>query len=138
MTDIHYKRNGDTITKLVDTGTEPNTPAKIENHAQYRMLRVSTTDNKIIDNGTDTITIMIEAIDKLDVLQNNEQNVLNYDGDVNVNIDGKKMTKKLSGGTTSFNLTTQKVSDSIIKIVANSLSDKPAESDSIKIKVVSA
>jgi hypothetical protein len=55
---------------------------------------------------------------------------------VTVRIDGAAVTKTVSGGTVEFDVTTEKPAGETIEIVAKSLADHPAESDSVKLGVM--
>ena len=141
MAEITYEMTGDGwIDKLIDTGTDPNTPARVHPHSAYRTLSVSTEDGDISNDGADTETVMISVVDGLEVVRGTDPadaTVLDYDGDVTLSIDGVETTKTLSNGNVSFNLTTDKSAGSTITVTAKSLADHPAESDSAEIEVVS-
>lgn len=95
----------------------------------------------LLNDGTDTETVTIEVIDGLNVARGTDPSkaaVLDYDGDVILSVDGQQTTKTLTNGSVSFGLTTDKPAGSEIKIVAESLADHPAESDSATIEVVTA
>jgi len=107
----------------------------------YRHLHLSLADAQVTNDGTDTETVTISVVDGLDVARGDvpeNATVLDHSGDVILFVDGQQTTKTLTNGKVEFDLTTDKPAGSEIEIVAESLADHPAESDSAIIKVVSA
>lgn len=138
MSLINYTHNeGEPfVTEHVDTGTQV---AEITGHIPYHKLRAETEDGEIAGDGQDTETVTIEVVDGLEIARGSEADpaaVLDYDGDVTLSIDGVETTKALTDGSVSFEVTTEKLAGSTIEIVAESLADHPAESDSATIEVV--
>lgn len=132
--------DGEQIDKLIDTGTPPNDPARVQPHSAYRHLNVTLADGTVVNDDTDDEAVSIEIIDGLEVVRGTtttDATVLDYNGDVTISVDGAEMTKTLSNGSVSFDVTTEKPAGSTIKIVAETLGDHPAESDSATIEVVS-
>lgn len=131
----YYRDNGDEfVTEEVTTDTQT---AEVRGHLPYRVCHVTLVDGQLTNDGTDTETITIDVVSGLDVTRGDSPTKLDYDGDVTLTIDGVETTKTLTNGSVSFDVTTKKLSGSTIKIVAESLADHPAESDSATIEVVS-
>jgi hypothetical protein len=103
----------------------------------YRGLSVAVDGGQLSNNGSDIETVAIELTNRKELLQDDNVALLDYDGGVTLKIDGVETTKTLTGGSVSFDLTTEKPAGSSINIVAESLADHPAESDSVTIEVVS-
>lgn len=138
MSSIEYERNGEFIDELTYTPTGENNPATAHEWEAYRRLEISVSDGGLTTGGSDTETVTVRAISNLDYHSNDRDTTLDIDKSVTVIIDGQGVTKTLSGGSVSFDLTTQKPAGSEIEIVAESLADHPAESDSATIEVVEA
>lgn len=139
MSSTEYKHsNGDEyITELTHTDTQT---AKTVGHIPCRHINVSISDGQLFNNNTDIETVSIRVMDGLEVARGADlenATVLDYGGDVTLSIDGVETTKTLTDGSVSFDLTTDKPAGSTIKIVAESLADHPAETDSATIEVVS-
>jgi len=103
-------------------------------------LRVTTANQEITNDGSDTETVNVAVVDGLEVMRGTDPTnatVLDYNGDVTLSVDGQQTTKTLTNGSVSFDLTTDKPAGSEIEIVAESLADHVAESDSATIEVVS-
>jgi len=103
-------------------------------------LTVVLDDGQVINDNTDTETVMIKVVDGLEVVKGTSPSnatVLDYGGDVTLSVDGQQTTKTLTNGTVEFDLTTDKSAGSEIEIFAESLADHPAESDSATIEVMS-
>jgi len=135
MSSTKYTHNDgdDYVTELTHTGTQT---AETHAHIPYRQLRVSLSDGSLANDGTDTETVTIEVVSGLDVSRGDSATVLDYNGDITITVDGKQTTKTLTNGSVSFDVTTTKSAGSEIEIVAESLADHPAESDSATIEVV--
>jgi len=119
---------------------ETNEQTALRKVGAYRRLSVSLDDGQVTTGGSDTETVTIEVVDGLEVAEGTDPTdaaVLYYDGDVTLSVDGVETTKTLTNGRVEFDLTTEKSTDSEIEIVAESLADHPAESDSAIIEVVS-
>jgi len=113
----------------------------VPNTGPYRRLHITLADGFVANDGTDTEAVTVEVVDGLEVARGAEltdATVLDYDGDVTMSIDGVEVVKTLANGSVSFNLTAEKSAGKTIDIVAKSLADHPAESDSATIEVVSA
>jgi len=139
MSSTEYIHNdGDRfVTEKVDTGIQV---AEVHGHIPFRQLLVRLNDGQVTNSGTDTETVTINVVDGLEVARGTDPNnatVLGYEGGLTVSIDGVETTKTLSNGTVSFDLTTDKPAGSTITVIAESLADHPAESDSVEIEVVS-
>lgn len=136
MSSTEYTHNDgdDYVTELVTTDAQT---AEVYGHLPYRVLQVGVSDSQLTNDGTDTETVTVEVVSGLDVARGDDPTVLDYDGDVTISIDGNETTKALTNGTVAFDLTTDKPAGSEIEIVAKSLADHPAESDSATIEVVS-
>jgi len=131
-----YSRDGDFVNKKISFGEKEIT---LSPSSPFRYINISFTDGQMINDGTDTETVTVEVVNGLEVVRGSDPSnatVLDYDGDVTVTIDGVETTKTLSNGTVSFDLTTDKPAGSTIEIVAESLTDHPAKSDSAEIEVV--
>lgn len=137
--EFNLSQNGLQIIEKLD---RPYGSATRQGHLAYHQLHLSFDDSELINDGTDTETVTISVVDGLEVARGTDTanaTVLAYDGgDVTVSVDGVETTKTLSGGTVSFDLTTTKSAGSEIVVEAVGLSDRPAESDSATIEVVSA
>lgn len=136
MSSIEYKhKHGDDyVTETITTSTQT---AEVYGHIKYRQLRISLSESELINDGSDTETVTIEVVSGLDVSRGDPPTMLDYNGDVTITVDGKQTTKTLTNGSLSFDLTTDKPAGSEIEIVAESLANHPAESDSATIEVVS-
>lgn len=137
MSSTEYVHNDgdDYVTEQVDTG---NQVAEVYGHIPYRHLLVTVSDGQIANDGEDTETVTVEAVDGLEVARGTdptEASVLDYDGDMTVTVDGQEVTKTLTNGSVEFDITTEKSAGSTIEIVAESLVDHPAKSDSVTIEV---
>lgn len=122
------------VVKKIDTG---NQLAEVYGHLPYRVLRLSLADGQAANDGTDTETVTIKVVSGLDVARGESPTVLDCNGDVTITVDGKQTTKTLANGSVSFNLATDKPAGSEIEVVAESLENHPAKSDSTTIEVVS-
>lgn len=103
-------------------------------------LRVTTQDGQVLNDGIDTETVTITVVDGLEIARGTDPadaTVLDYDGDMTVTVDGVETAKTLTKGSVSFDVTTEKQAGSTIEVVAESLADYPAESDSAEIEVIS-
>jgi hypothetical protein len=132
-TDYTHNDGDDYMTEKVDTG---NQIAEVYGYLPYRKLNVTTSDGSVSTGGSDSVTVTVEVISQLDYLNNDRETMLAHDGDVTVRIDGAAVTKTVSGGTVEFDVTTEKPAGETIEIVAKSLADHPAESDSVKLEVM--
>jgi hypothetical protein len=136
MNSIKYQHtSGDEyVTESIDTGTQV---AQITGHLPYHRLRISHDDGVITNNGTDTETITVEVVDGVQVArENTPADVLGYDGDVTVEIDGAETTKSVTDGSVSFDLTTSKPAGAKIAVQAVELNATPSDSDSVSIEVI--
>lgn len=139
MKSTEYSKSGDWVVKEIDFQL-PKGQKSISMDVPYRKLHVSLSDGQVANDDTDTETVSVAVVDGLEVARGTdpaEATVLDYDGDVALTIDGVKTTKTLSGGGVTFDVTTTKDAGETIEIVAGSLADHPAESDSATIEVVS-
>lgn len=133
---IEYELNGEYIDKIIKRDGDEY---RIMPRFSRRWMHLNYDDGQI-QNNTDTETIVITVVDGLEVVRGTHPTnatVLDYNGDVNLSVDGTTTTKTLTNGSVSFDLTTDKPAGSEIEIVAESLADYPAESDSATIEVVS-
>lgn len=136
-----YERNGGWIDKKIDTKSENNSPAVIPNKCPYIHLRINVDKKQIINNNSDSVAVTIKTVNGIEVCHGTEltnASVVAHNGTVEIHIDEKLTTKEISDGILSFNLKTDKPTGTSINIVAESLVDDPAESDSTTIEVVSA
>lgn len=127
----------DFLTTHIETDTQT---AKVTGEIPYRNINLYMGSKQIINDGADAATVTIEVVDGLEVANRTDPanaTVLDYDGEVAVFIDGVETTKILTGGSVSFDVTTQKSAGSTIEIVAGGLSDHPSEGDTETIEVVS-
>ncbi len=137
-TEYQHSDGDDYVTENVTTDVQT---AEMYGHLPYRVLKLGTFDGQLTNDGTDTEMLTVEVVDGLEVAKGTDPGnatVLDYDGDVALSIDGAETTKTLSNGTVSFELTTEKSAGSTIEIVAETLADHPAESDSATIEVIQA
>lgn len=144
----NYQRGHNSVPIQIDSGGDVVVVEDITKSGQvylslehpYRVMFVRLSNNQIKNNDTDVVTVSLSIVDGLEVSRDTDRvnaTVLDYDGDVVLSIDGSKTTKTLTNGSVEFDLTTDKPAGSEIEIVAESLSDHPAESDSATIEVVS-
>lgn len=144
-----YERGFDKVPIEVGSGGDSVIARKTSESGQeylsynsaYRHIHVSLSDSKLVNGGASTTTVTIKVVDGIEVARGTEPvdaTVLDYDGDVTISVDGNETTKTLTNGSVSFDLTTDKPAGSEIEIVAESLADHPAESDSTTIEVVSS
>jgi hypothetical protein len=136
LIEIEYEHTtGDEyVTELTHTETQT---AETYGHLPYRQLRVSAEDGQLKNSGSDTETIIIEVINGLQLARGETPaDVLAYDGDVTVEIDGAETTKSMTGGSVSFDVTTSKPAGASISVRAVGLNNHPVESDSVSIKPV--
>jgi hypothetical protein len=132
--EYNHKDNDDYVTEITHTETQT---AETYGHIPYHQLRVSADDGQLINNGSDTELVTVEVVNGLQVVQNETPaDAVDYNGDVTVSVEGIETTKSVTNGTTSFDITTQKSASSSIEVTAESLSEKPAESDDVEIEVV--
>lgn len=134
-TEFKHSDGDDYVTELTHT---ENQTAEAYGHIPYRHLRVSLSDGQLLNDGTDSETVTIEVVSGLNVVRVESPTVLDYDGNLNLSLDGSKMTKTLTNGSVEFDITTDKQAGSEIEIVAESLADYPADPASATIEVVSA
>jgi hypothetical protein len=137
-TKYQHNDSDDYVTELVTTDAQT---AEIDGHLPYRVLSLSANNGQVANDGTDTETVTVKVVDGLEVARGIDPanaTVLDYDGDVTLTVDGQKTTKTVTNGSVEFDLTTDKPAGSEIDVVAESLADHPAESDSEMIEVVSA
>lgn len=138
LTKYTHNNGGDYVTEYVETA---NQVAEVVGHIPYRHLTVTASDRQVTNDSTDTETVTVSVVDGVKVSRGTdpaEATVLDYSGDVTMRIDGVETTKTLTGGSVSFDLTTEKPAGSTIEVGAVGLADHPAESDSVEIEVVSA
>lgn len=134
---MRYEANGDFVRA---EGETPNQIFAFPHFSALKYLNVSLSDRGVVSDGTDFETVTISVVDGLEVARGTdpaEATVLDYSGDVTLSVDGSTTSKTLTNGTVSFDLTTDKPAGTEIEIVAESLADHPAESDSATIEVVS-
>lgn len=132
-----HKDGDDYVTEQVTTDAQT---AEIYGSLPYRVLRITLGDGQVLNDGSDTETITVSVVDGLEVVRRTDSanaTVLDYDGDVSLSVDGEKVSKTLTNGSVEFDITTDKPAGSEIEIVAESLADHVAESDSATIEVVS-
>lgn len=138
MANSTYERDGGGyIKEIVETESQT---ATIEGHLKYRVLSVSVSKDKIINDGVDTVTVTITVLDGLDIARGTDPGaatVLDYDGNVSILIEGNEMTKLATNGTVQFELTADKTAGSSLECVAVGLDGHPAEGDREVIEVVS-
>jgi hypothetical protein len=135
---ITYEKSGDWIRELTTTPTGLNDPSIVEQWKPHRHFAVSLSNGRISNGGTETATV--EVVDGLEVARGTSPKnaaVLDCGGDVKLSVDGNETVKNLTNGSVEFDLTTDKSAGTEIEIVAESLADYPAESDSATIEVVS-
>lgn len=138
MPRFEYERDGDNIVRHINTDRQTITESPFK---PYSRLLVATDDGRLANNGTDAETVAVTVRDGLKIARGTEitdTSILDHNGDVTVLIDGEAVTKTLTGGSVSFELTTEKAAGETIEIVAESLADVPAESDSAEIEVIQA
>jgi len=143
---IEYVRGSDTVPiEVTPTGDSIIARKKTQNqtvrayHSRYRHLSITVEDGTLKNDGTDTETVTVRVMNGLEVTRGTDPSdatVLGYDGEATVRVDGQQTTKTVSGGSVSFDLTTVRSPGSVIEIVAETLDDHPAESDSATVKVV--
>jgi len=134
LTEFAHNDGDDYLTELTHTDFQT---AETYGHIPYRLLSVSVSKGSVVNDGTDTETVTIRCLSSLDMVNNNRETVLSYDGDVTVTVNGAEITKALTNGSVSFDLTTTKTAGSEIQVVTESLVDHPAESDRAIIEVES-
>ena len=100
-------------------------------------IRVTVEDGTVTNDGTDTERITVWLVNEFMDPEKpfDDIAVLDRNDDVTVTVDGAELTKTLTNGIVSFDVTTEKSADSTIEIVAESLADHLAESDSATIEV---
>jgi len=134
LTNLSHKDGDEYVTEEIDTG---NQTAKITGHVPYRLLSVSVESGQVTNDGADTETVTVQCLSNLEMVSDNRETVLSYDGYVTVTVDGQQTTKTLTNGSVSFDLSTDKSAGSEIEVEAESLADHPAEPTSATIEVVS-
>jgi hypothetical protein len=84
-------------------------------------LRLSVSDTQLTNDGSDTVTVTATLVNEfVDPTQPfDDIAVLDRDDDLTVIVDGSEMTKTLSGGTLSFDITTEKSAGTNIDIAAD-------------------
>jgi len=136
---VTYSRDGEDGDYIIKTVERENgSDWSIDPYKPYRFLSLSLSGDQIINDGSDTVAITIELLDGLSIVRETDVSVVSYDGDLTVLVDGVEQTKTLTNGSMSFELSTDKAAGSNIEVVAESLADHPAESDSAVIEVVKA
>jgi hypothetical protein len=136
MSSIEYQySSGDKyVTELVDTGTQV---AEITGHLPYHRLRISHDDGQLTNDGSETETVTVEVVNGLQVARGETPaDVLAYDGDVTVAINGAETTKSVTDGSVSFDLTTSKPAGVEITVEVVGLNDHPTDTDSVSIEVL--
>jgi hypothetical protein len=135
LTDYKHSEGDAYITELTYTDVQT---AETYGHIPYHQLRLSVDDGEVVNNTVDTETITVEIINGLQAARNETPpDTLDYNGDVVLSIDGIKISESITGGSGKYDISTKKTAGSTIEVTAQSLSDKPAESDNVDIKVVS-
>ena len=113
--------DGEQIDKLVDTGTPPNTPARIHPHCAYRWL--------MVDSDGAEITILV--VDGLAKLRSQGREVLDYDGTVELDVGGEAVEIDVTDGTATREIDTEEP----VEVQAMGLKEHPAEpSDTVGIE----
>jgi hypothetical protein len=134
-TEYHHSADEGYVREVVDTGSQT---AEITGHIPYHQFRVSNDDGELINDGSDTEVITIKLVNGLQVARENRPaDVLAFDGDVSVAVNGAETTKAMTDGSVSFNITTSKPAGASITVRAVGLNNHPAESDSAAIEVIS-
>jgi len=133
-TEYRHEAGDDYVTEITHTDTQT---AEAYGHIPYRQFSVSMSDGQILNDATATETVTIKVVSGLNIASGDEPSVLDYSGEVSVSVDDQQTTKTFTNGTVSFDLKTDKPAGSEIEIVAESLTNHPAESDSATIEVVS-
>lgn len=125
----------DYVAEQIDTGTQT---VELNGHLPYRHLWVSLDDGQVVNDGVATETVTVDLRDRLEIARGAAPataTVLAENNDVTVSVDGVETTKTLTDGSVSFEVVTEKPAGSEIEIVAESLANHPAESDSATIEV---
>jgi hypothetical protein len=134
MPSFEFERVGDGVKRQIEKAEQ----TAVENPCQsYRILNIQLETGSVKNDGTDSETVTVEVVNGLDVARGDDLTVLDYDGEVTLSVDGQQITKTLTNGSVSFDVTTDKPAASEIEIAAESLADHPTESDSATIEVVS-
>lgn len=121
------------VTETVETDSQ--TVEKV-GHIPYHQLRLATDDGQLTSGGTDTETITVEVVDGLQRARGDTPaDVLPYDGDVTIEIDGAETTKTVTDGSVSFDISTSKPAGASIAVRAVGLNNHPADTDSVSIEV---
>jgi hypothetical protein len=120
------------VTETVET--EAQTVEKV-GHIPYHQLRLAADDGQLTNDGSDTETITVKIVDGLQRARGETPDVLNYDGDVTVAIDGAETTRTISDGSVSFDISTSKPAGASIPVRAVGLNSHPADPDSVSIEV---
>lgn len=136
MLSTEYKKgtDGDLLVEIVNTESQT---VEISGHIPYRHIRVSLSNDQLLNDAIDSTMVTIEVVSGLDLSRGDSPDMINYNGDVTVFVDDIKMTKTVTNGSVKFDLTTDKQSGSEIGVVAKSLTGHPSEPDSAIIEVVS-
>lgn len=136
-TTYQHSDDDEYVTELKQTQTQT---AEIVGHIPYHQFRASADDGTLVNDGTDTESVVVDVVNGLQFARGNTPAdiLAQSTGDVTVEIDAADITKSLTDGTLTVDITTQKPAGSIIEVVAKSLASKPAGRDTVEIEVTSA
>jgi hypothetical protein len=104
-------------------------------HIPYHQLRLTDDDGQLTNNGSDVETISVEVVNGLQRARGETPDVIPYNGDVTVAIDGAETTKTVTDGSVSFDVSTSKPAGASITVRAVGLNNHPTDTDSVSIEV---
>ena len=113
MIEKNYERNGEQIDKLIYTGNQPNTPARIHPYVAYRWL--------VLD--TDGAKTTVSVVNGLKELRDEQRKLLDYNGTTLLDVGGETVEIEVSDGTATREIETEEP----VEVQAVGLSDHPAE-----------
>jgi len=134
MSSISYRRDkgSDYITESVKTNTQT---AETVGHLPYRVLRLSLSDGKIVNDGAETETVTVKVVDGLEIARGTNRGdatLLDYNGTVTVEIDGAEHSVSISGGVGSLDYATTQTAPTTVNVQAVALDAKPVDSSDVK------
>jgi len=132
MSSIEYSRDpGDDYITERDHRWTGGDAAETRGHIPARHLRLTS------PSGTTTDAVTVEVVSGLQVCRDNTPaDVLTYDGNCVVSVDGQERTISLVDGTGKLEISTDKPAGETVLVAARALADHPAESDAVEVEVV--
>jgi hypothetical protein len=136
LTETEY-RHDDGDPYIVEMTHTASQIATSYGHIPYRQFRISVASGEVLNDGIDTEVVTVEVVSGLQRARGETPaDVLQYDGDAVIFIDGVETSKPLTDGKADFEITTTKPAGAAITVRATALANSPTDQDSETIEVL--